>query len=226
MWHFLDSIYCKTLPRARVNSERAWTGSLQTIVSSTHAGRPGCGKQFNSPRLSNSLPHNFNHDISRILNNTQSKRLKFTPHFSYSHTRAQAHARWPELILKAFPFGLFSLRQEPPPVTITASETHICIDIGMHQFFWNKLYVFLNLPTKHIYKCSQFCGCERLLLWIVAVEVMDSESSIQMNSHPRGKFNPPWMFHAQELLCVRLRLSVNIPGMSVVFTLRRLCHVE
>lgn len=47
------------------------------------------------------------------------------------------------------------------------------------------------------------------------MEVMDSESSIQMNSHPRGKFNPPWMFHAQELLCVRLRLSVNIPGMSV-----------
>lgn len=195
MWHFLDSIYCKTLPGARVDSEKECTVSLQTVVSSTHADLPGCGNQFNSPWLLNSLPHNFNHDGSRSLNNTQSKHLKFTPHFSYSHphTHAQAHARWPKIILKAFPFGLFSSRQEPPPLTITANETHICIDLGMHAYF-NMYRTSFNLSAKHIYECSQSCGCKRLLWWIVAVEVMDGESSIQMNSHPRGKSTHPGCF--------------------------------
>lgn len=30
-------------------------------------------------------------------------------------------------------------------------------------------------------------GCECLLWWMGAVEVMDSESSIQIKSHPQGK---------------------------------------
>ena len=41
------------------------------------------------------------------------------------------------------------------------------------------------------------CGCESLLWWTGAAEVMDSERSIQTKSHPRGKIIPPWMFTAQ-----------------------------
>lgn len=147
---------------------------------------------------------------------TQSTRLKFSPHFIYPNARTCTGA----CTLAWANSDRYSIRFLFPQARTSTTVHYSQWNTYMHRYrhasiFQHGLSVLWNLPAKHIYECSQSCGFERLLLWIVAVEVMDSESSIQMNSHPRGKFNPPWMFHAQELLCVRLRLSVNIPGMSV-----------
>ena len=132
-WHvtFSGLLLCKMIPGARVTSEkvhckRMWLPLRQVVLVVVISHK--------SPWLPYSLPDNFNHEG---FNNTKSKHLKFNTHVSYEHmhTHAQAHARWPELLLKGFLFGLSSPRQEPPPLTITANETHICKDIGMHPSF-------------------------------------------------------------------------------------------
>ena len=60
----------------------------------------------------------------------------------------------------------------------------------------------------------------KLWRWVFAFVDWGSGGDGQWKKHtndqpPMGKIIPPWMFTAQGPLCVRLRFSVNIPGMCV-----------
>lgn len=88
------------------------------------------------------------------------------------------------------------------------------------------MHVQICMISLSLLTLMRTCGCECLLWWMGAAEVMDSESSIQIKSHPQGKITPPWTFGSQKLLCVRLWFSVNTAGTAlyvVVYTPKRAC---
>lgn len=90
-------------------------------------------RQMNHYVFLHCLLQNCDHKCSRSLHNARSMCSKFTPHFSYSHMHVGKHAGTlpranSESFFHSFSLSLSPPRQEPSPLTITAADTHICID--------------------------------------------------------------------------------------------------